>query len=121
MELRTHWVLLFALVSCERFCKSHGQDMSQTRGWPKKLDTVYKKVVQEEYHLFRTVTHTEKVKFDFIINAIRFWDVWKNGAWVWMKSEPPFRETVFTITSRNSRGFKFNVEIFYDMTTFRPG
>lgn len=121
MELRTHWVLLFALAFCERFFKTHGQDMSQTRGWPKQYDTVYRKVIEEEYRLCRRVTHTETIRFDFIINAIRFWDVWKNGADIWMKAEPPFRGTVFTITSKNSRGFKFNVEIFYDMSTYQYG
>ncbi|KAH8304911.1 hypothetical protein KR018_004643 [Drosophila ironensis] len=92
--------------------------MTQIWGWPVEGDLIWKLQITEEYKMFRSVTRTQKINFDYRINAIKFNDVWKNGATVYMKKDPPFRDTVITITSRNSRGFSFNVEIYYDPRTF---
>lgn len=114
MELQTHWILLFILVACQLFIKSYGQDLSQTRGWPKPYDTIDRRVIQKDFKLFETVTYHDTINSQYIVNAVRFWDVWKNGAHIWMLKEPPYYRSTFLITSAWSRGFKFNMEIFYD-------
>lgn len=116
MKLRKHWIFFFTF-SVNQFCwESQGQDMSQTWGWPNPNDSVYKKTITESYRLFHVTTHTEKINSGYRVNAVKFWDDWKNGADITMEKEPPFYSSTFTIKSRSSRGFKFIMEVYYDKT-----
>lgn len=114
MKLRKQWIFPFTCAVNQFFWESHGQDMSQTWGWPQWSDSVYEKTIEETYKLFHVITHTEKINSGYRVNAVKFWDKWKNGAEITMQREPPFYSSTFTIKSQNSRGFKFVMVVYYD-------
>lgn len=61
----------------------------------------------------KTVIYNATIRMPKEVYAVSFIDIAKTGATIWMRDDPPFYETLFTITSEKGQGFEFLLQVMH--------